>query len=131
MKEIEIPADGANGLFASVMAALNGGATLTELDDSLRQVTEAVGRLSQKGKLTLELTIAPAGTGVGDVPLYSVVADVTTKAPRVARKAQTFFADENNNLTRRSPKQTEMRLHAVETPSSATKAAPESKAANS
>lgn len=106
------PDDRASGVFASTLTALYGGSLLTKLDDAIRELTESVGANQAKGELVLKLTIAPAGQGVGDTPLYKVVDEVKVTLPRAKSKGQTFFADEHGNLSRRSPNQAELGFRA-------------------
>lgn len=130
-KTITIPSATAAGVFASTLSALHGGKVLEDLDDALREITQAVEISGKAGAVVLKLDILPAGQGVGDTPLFKVVDDIKLVRPKKKRGGVTFFADENHNLTRRAPKQTEMPLTVVEAPKS--DAAPEvqAKAANS
>lgn len=123
-KTIVLAADTAPGVFASTLTALHGGKVLEDLDDALREITESVEMSGKPGAVVLRLDIIPAGQGVGDTPLFKVVEDIKLVRPKKKRPGQTFFADEHHNLTRRAPKQTEMPLHAVESPSAASAATP-------
>jgi len=98
------------GVAVSTIASMNAGKTSDDLDDAMREVVRAVVGSNQKGKVTLSLTIEPSGSGVGETPLYTVDADIKVVAPKKRRQKQSFFADENCNLTRREPGQTEMRM---------------------
>jgi hypothetical protein len=101
----------------------------SDLDDALREVTRHVATSQAKGKLVLELTITPNGTGVGEVPLFKVDDNVKVTLPKKKRLSQSFFADEESNLTRRNPNQDEMKLTVVSDNPGAK--APALKAANS
>lgn len=89
---------------------MHNGKTSNDLDDALREVVAGVVASNQKGKVTLSLIIEPGGSGVGETPLYTVDADIAVRVPKKRRQKQSFFVDEHNNLTRREPGQTEMRM---------------------
>lgn len=108
-----ITAPPSSGVFVSTIATLKNGSFVNELDDALRLVTEAVNECQKKGSITLQLTVMPNGVGLGGYPLFQVVPNITPKAPRKAEKAQSFFADEEYNLTRRNPSQEDFKLSAV------------------
>lgn len=103
------------GVFGSTLAAMNDGRVLADLDESLREVTKAALGAGAKAKLTLELTVMPNGTGVGDTPLIKIVDKIKTTCPKPARdKEPVFFADDSFNPTRRNPNQEEMKLTALD-----------------
>jgi hypothetical protein len=102
-----------SGVFVSTLAALKGGSFLVSADDALRELTSKVQKQQLKGKLTITLEIVPNGSGVGDVPLLKVVPDISVASPKPKAKGETFFADEDSNLTRRHPGQAEMKLTLV------------------
>jgi hypothetical protein len=103
-----------SGVYVATLAALAGGKVLEELDDTLRIATAAALNAGAKAKVSLELTIVPAGTGIGETPLFKVEEKVKSTIPKKARPASNFFVDEENNLTRRAPNQTEMPLRELE-----------------
>lgn len=102
--------DQSQGVAVSTIASMHNGKTSDDLDDSLREVVAGVVASKLKGKVTLTLIIEPAGSGVGETPLYSVDADIKVSVPKKRRQKQSFFVDDHNNLTRREPGQTEMRM---------------------
>jgi len=102
-----------SGVFVSTLAAMHAGKVLTDLDDALREVTRSVNDSQKKGKLTLELVIMPNGLGAGETPLFKLDEKVKVTLPKKPRPSQSFFADEENNLTRRNPNQDEMKLSVV------------------
>lgn len=109
------PAPSAAGVFLTSIATMNNGEVAADIDDSLRQAVRASQQTGKKSSVTIKLEIVPAGEGVGDTPLYKVVDDITVKLPKRARSKQAvFFADDDCNLTRRNPKQEEMRLETIE-----------------
>jgi hypothetical protein len=99
------------GVFGTTIAVMNDGKVLEDLDDALREATKAALNATAKSKITLELTIIPNGTGVGDTPLIKIVDKIKTTLPKPSRdKEPVFFADDNFNPTRRNPHQDEMKL---------------------
>lgn len=105
----------AAGVFVSTITALKNGSFVNQLDDALRSVTAAVADLKKKGAVVLMLEIEPNGVGPGDVPLFRVRPSVIPKPPKLPEPAQTFFADDYHNLSRRFPGQIDMRLDVVPT----------------
>jgi len=115
------PVSTSSGVFVSTLSALKNGTFLVQADDALRELTSKVQQKQIKGKLTITLEVIPNGVGVGEVPLLKVVPDCSITPPKEKAKGETFFADDDNNLTRRHPGQGEMKLTLV---SEATGAAP-------
>lgn len=99
-----------SGVFVSTLSAMHSGKVLADLDDAMREVTRHVQSAQAKGKLTLTLSIVPNGTGAGETPLFKVEDSVKVTLPKKPRVGQTFFADDDSNLTRRNPHQDEMKL---------------------
>lgn len=104
-----------SGVFIKSIATMNNGEVVNDIDDALRQCVRAAQAAGKKARVTIKLDIVPAGTGVGDTPLFKIVDEIDVKLPKKARtKSPLFFADDDCNLTRRNPKQEEMRLEAIE-----------------
>lgn len=106
--------DGAAGVFLTTVAQMGSGRTLEKLEDALREATRAAREAGAKSKVSLELTISPSGEGVGGTPLFKVTGKVKKTLPEKPEPASNFFADEHDNLSRRNPKQEEMRLGVME-----------------
>lgn len=104
----------ASGVFTSTVTTLKNGKFVGDLDEALRTVTEAVNRVQKAGSVTLTLEIRPNGLGVGDTPLFQVVADIKNKIPKKKETGQSFFADDDHNLTRRNPNQDEVKFREVD-----------------
>jgi hypothetical protein len=102
------------GVFLETIRTMSGGRTLLKLEDALREATKAARESGAKSKINLELIIAPNGTGVGDTPLFKLTGKVKRTLPEKPEQASNFYADENDNLTRRNPTQEEMKLTALE-----------------
>lgn len=107
------PVAASSGVFVSTLAALSHGQSLVDLDDALRELTRQVQIKGAKGKLVYTIEVVPNGNGVGDIPLFRVVDDLKVSLPKTKRNGETFFADDDNNLTRRHPGQAEMKLTLV------------------
>lgn len=106
---------GASGVFIQTIAAISGGKYLAKLDDALREAVKASRTAVGKSKLSIELTIAPNGFGVGGEPLFKVSPGKIKKAlPEKTDDGANFFVDDNDNLSRRNPGQGEMKLTVVE-----------------
>lgn len=114
--KVPSPVAVSSGVFISTLSALKSGGLLVQADDALRELTAKVQKQQIKGKLTLTLEIVPNGTGVGDIPLLRVIPDISVTAPKLKAKGETFFADEENNLTRRHPGQADLKLEVVGNP---------------
>lgn len=111
MNDKSTPSAGATGVFISTLTAMNDGKVLSDLDDALRECTRSALQASAKAKVTLELTVIPNGTGIGDTPLVKIVDKIKTSCPKPARdKAPVFFADEHFNPNRRAPGQETLKL---------------------
>lgn len=101
------------GVFVSTLTALKNGQFGDQLDDALREVTAAVLKVGAKGSVTIKLSLSPNGVGAGDVPLLKLVPKISKSIPEKPETSQSFFADEDNNLSRRHPGQGEMKLELV------------------
>lgn len=96
-----------SGSFLATVVTLKTGLFLAEIDDALREVTEAVFKTKLKGKVTITMEIIPNGVGLGDMPVFKLKPDVDKTVPKLPEQGQTFFVDEQFNLMRRHPGQLE------------------------
>ena len=103
-----------SGVFINTISRMSGGRTLVKIEDALREATRAARLSAGKAKVTIELTVAPGGLGVGDEPLFKVSGKVKKTLPEVPETASNFFVDDDDNLTPRNPRQEEMRLTAID-----------------
>lgn len=117
------PPSAPSGVFVSTITALQNGTFGDQLDDALREVTAAVLKVGTKGSVTIKLSLAPNGVGAGDVPLIKLVPKISKNVPEKPAMSQAFYADEDNNLSRRHPGQGEMKLELVRGDASAADAA--------
>lgn len=89
------------------------GDVLADLDAALKEITVAVALTGRPGTLTLKLKIKPDGTSNAESPLFAIEDDIGIKKPRKSRGVSRFFGDEEGNLLRTDPRQSELRLEAV------------------
>lgn len=89
---------------------MNNGIVINDLDDALRSATKSAADAGAKAKVSLELTVLPNGEGAGGTPLFKLDAKIKVGLPQPPRLPSVFFADDDGNLTRRNPKQEEMKL---------------------
>jgi hypothetical protein len=112
MDKKDTPAAPVAGTFVNIITALDRGGVISDLDDLMREATRSAQTAGAKSKVTLELTIAPNGTGVGDTPLFKVEAKTKVSAPQAPRQPSNFFVDDDGNLSRRNPRQEELKFEA-------------------
>ncbi len=76
-----------------------GGGTLLELDDALREVIQGIAnpRSSHKGSVTLKIAINQSG------PTVTTLSEVTAKVPREPRVADVFYTGRDGSLHREDP----------------------------
>lgn len=81
------------------------GTTDDEMTAALSTVVEAVHQMEKKGKVTLELTVEPAGSGGRNVYLAG---KVTAKPPEPLPMPSIFFVGDHGSLHREDPYQKRM-----------------------
>lgn len=99
------PEGSASSALAMLMD-LRGGVTLSELDEQLSKLVNAVCDTGKKGELTLKLLVRPAGSS--DTRALILEDQVKVKLPELARGSSIFFADERSRLTRQDPRQMQL-----------------------
>lgn len=87
-------------LFHEWLADHARGTLDDEATAALADVVEAVGVLARPGKVTIELDIAPAGSGGRTVV---VAGRVKSKPPAAAPEASIFYVGEHGTLWRDDP----------------------------
>lgn len=97
--------------FTETLRQIQRGTLLTELEDELAAVVNAVSESGKAGKLTLEITVKPASKG--DTRQLLVDAAVKTKTPKPDAGSTIFFATEGGDLLREDPRQFKMDLREV------------------
>lgn len=99
-----------SGAFITTLQNHRRGEVLTDLADSLREVTETVQNTGKAAKLTLSLKIRPASKG-GALVLED---EIKLTLPKTETEGSIFFADSNGNLLRENPKQQKLPLRTIE-----------------
>ncbi len=92
--------------FMTTMRELRAGGALEDLGVQLTALVAAVRETGRKGELHLKLTIKPAGKG--NVDVLTVEDAVSIKRPLAEHGATILYADTDNTLTRRDPRQPEL-----------------------
>jgi hypothetical protein len=113
MPENTNPSNGFNTFLADV----RHGQVLDELKTALNNVVSGVKATGKKGRMTLEIEIAPASKGEkGDnIPTY-ITARVSEKVPKPDVRPAIYFTTADNRLQRNNPAQKELELRTVEAP---------------
>lgn len=114
-KSITIPIQGASGAFASMLAGMKRGAVLGDLDETLKELVAAINKSGKAGEITLKVKITPeARANDDDTRQYTLTESIGLKKPRKTRGKCTFFGDEEGNLLRDDPNQSEMKFGMIE-----------------
>lgn len=96
--------------FLDTLRDLRGGNVHDELSDALQEVVAAVSAEGKAGKLTLTISVKPAGAGQGAL---LVVDDIKIAVPKPTNGGTIFYATPDNNLQREDPKQSRLPLRDV------------------
>lgn len=104
----------ATGVFVSTIGAMHNGKVLHDLDDAIREIVKSCTASGAKGKLTLTLTVTPNGVGASETPLFKLEDEIKISLPKNKRMPSMFFADDESNLTRRDPNQTDLAFEAID-----------------
>ena len=89
--------------FAQILATLGGGNVANSLDDKLTEVVEAVHLNNKVGSITIKLKILPNGeNGI------TIEEEIASKVPQPNRGKTLFFTDDNGNLLRNDPRQSDL-----------------------
>lgn len=91
--------------FCRTIGELRRGQTVTEASSDLAELVKKVQETGRPGELILKLKIRPSADGES----VGIEDEVSTKMPRKAKKATTFYyADDDGSLSRENPNQREM-----------------------
>ena len=97
--------------FGAWLQEQRNGSLHRELGEALAEISQQVEALNKPGKLTLTISVKPAGTAQHMV----IVADtIKADVPQPDRPTSMFFTDEAGNLSRRDPRQAELPLKSVD-----------------
>jgi hypothetical protein len=91
--------------FADTLKDIRDGALVTELPTQLTDLITAILATRKSGSLTLKLTIKPIDR---DSKTLLIVDTVKVDAPEPDRGTTIAFATEENDLTRRDPRQPDL-----------------------
>ena len=94
--------------FTTTLRELRGGVALLDLSEALADLVVAVRGSGMKGALLLKITVAPASKGADNNTLI-LEDEVIVKRPKAPRGATVLFADNDNILSRRDPRQPELK----------------------
>lgn len=83
------------------LKAMRDGEFLQELESQVRDIVEAVRATQKKGKIQINITFTP-----GKAHMLLVEDDVKLTRPEEPRdRSSVFFPTDNNDLSRRDPRQ--------------------------
>lgn len=91
------------------------GAFLDEAAERLQELVNAVTTSGKGGKLTLSISVQPAGRG--SVKTVVIQDQVVVNLPQPDREVTIFFPTKDGELSRSDPAQMPLGLRPVETPS--------------
>lgn len=87
--------------FLTTLNELQGGATVADLNQALQALVGDVRSIGKPGTLTLTLKVSPKASGS-----QLIISDeIKLAPPKPDREITIMFADDNNHLTRRDPRQ--------------------------
>lgn len=89
--------------FAVFLQQHRKGGLLSELSDSLHELTEAVTEHNKPGSLTITMKMKPEEYGSDQVVV--ITDDIKVKAPNAPRAQAMWFVTDDHNLSRDSPSQ--------------------------
>ena len=90
--------------FARMLLELNGGDVEQELSNKLTELVSAVKLVVKPGSMTVTLHVKPATKAGAEVVF--VTDEIKSKVPEFDRAPTLFFIDDENQLRRQDPRQT-------------------------
>jgi len=90
--------------FLRTLGELRKGVSCTEASVDLAKLIREVQRTLKPGEITIRLKVRPSGDG----ETVRIEDDISSKIPRLDKKATTFFTTEEGGLQRDNPQQPEM-----------------------
>ena len=94
-------------VFMETLREIRGGVILGELGEKLQQLVADVRATGKGGKLTLVLDVKPLKKG-GDHTLL-IEDDIRIAAPQPDREGTILYASDTNELSRKDPRQPELK----------------------
>ncbi len=98
-----------------LLTIVGDGRVLDDYHERLDALIRAVKTSHKKGTITLTLSVAPA-KDMMDIPRVVVSAVVTAKIPLSERGSEMLYIDDDNQLSRRNPRQPELPFNTVKMP---------------
>lgn len=107
----------------ATLCELRNGRTMSELDESIAEVVDAVRRTGKPGQVRVTLSIKPFSKGKSEeeVQVVAIEDSIQTKLPQLDRGTTMFFSSEAG-LQRNNPSQMEIDLKKVPEPEPAASA---------
>ncbi len=101
----EQPSTTPNNAFLDALSELRGGDVLADLHQALQQLVGDVRSLAKPGTLSLTLKVALAK---GSTTTLILLDKIDLKTPEPDKEATFLYADDNNRLSRRDPRQPQL-----------------------
>jgi hypothetical protein len=93
-------------MFTDTLKDLREGAVVPELDEALKQLVADVRATGKGGSITLKLNVNPMK---GSANMLLITDDVKVAPPARERETTVLYATDDNELSRRDPRQPELR----------------------
>ena len=103
-----------NNSYLRTVAQFDKGTSTNDASLKLAELIKTVRATGRGGKLTFELTVAPASRG--SINTLKLVGEVKVKLPKLPAPECIMFATDDNTLQKSDPNQTEMPLRVAEAP---------------
>lgn len=94
--------------FASMLLELDGGNVERELSGKLTELVSAVKLVEKPGSITVKLIVKPATKRGAEVVF--VTDEIKSKVPEFERASTLFFINDDNQLQRQDPRQTNIKF---------------------
>lgn len=94
-------------MFTNTLKDLRDGAVMPELDEALKQLVADVRATSKGGSLTLKISVNPMKQASNN--MLVITYDIKVSPPPRDRESTILYATEDNELSRRDPRQPELK----------------------
>lgn len=98
----ESGAEPVGGVMFTFLREQRSGATCSELDETIRELTKAVQEHGKSGSVTLTIKVKPLRNSANGVEILD---DINKAIPEADRGGSIMFVDENGRLHRSDPNQ--------------------------
>lgn len=90
----------------SMLSEMSSGQVLSHVNSKFRELNESVKGTLGKGKMVIEVSVAPGKTAFGgDLETVVIGVEVKLKKPELALGESIFFIDDEAELSRNDPRQ--------------------------